>query len=103
MRGPDLRAGVPALVRLSGRGHEHVSRTVRRVQGLSPSAWINRQRMEAARRLAETEAPIVEVALDSGIEDLSHLYRLFKAEHGVTPLRYRRRCQTDLVHPGQPG
>ena len=97
-----LREGVPALVRLSGKSHEHVSRTTRRFLGLSPSAWINRQRMEAAaRRLADTETPIVEIALDSGIEDLSHFYRLFKAEHGVTPARYRRLDRTNLVHPAR--
>ncbi len=95
-----LCEGVPALVRLTGKSHEHVSRTVRRVLGLSPSAWVNRRRMEvAARRLAETELPIVEVALASGIEDLSHFYRLFKTEYGITPARYRRRDRASFVHP----
>ncbi len=95
-----LCEGVPALVRLTGKSHEHVSRTVRRVFGLSPSAWVNRQRMGvAARRLVETEMPIVEVALGSGIEDLSHFYRLFKAEYGITPAHYRRRDRANFVHP----
>ena len=95
-----LCEGVPAFVRLTGKSHEHLSRTVRRVLGLSPSAWVNRQRMAvAARRLAETEMPIVEVALGSGIEDLSHFYRLFKAEYGTTPARYRQRDRANLVQP----
>lgn len=95
-----LCEGVPALVRLTGKSHEHLSRTVRRCLGLSPSAWVNRRRMEAAaRRLAETEMPIVEVALGSGIEDLSHFYRLFKAEYGITPGRFRRRDRANFVHP----
>lgn len=101
MRDPErLREGVPALVRLTGRSHEHVSRSTRRFLGLSPSAWINRQRMDlAARRLTDTDASIIDVALDSGIEDLSHFYRVFKSEHGVTPARFRRRGRTNLVHP----
>jgi AraC family transcriptional regulator, dual regulator of chb operon len=95
-----LRGGVPALVDLTGRSHEHVSRTFRRLFGQTPSAYVNALRMNlAARQLAGSDTPIMEVALDCGVEDLSHFYRLFRETHGTSPMRYRRRARVDLVHP----
>ena len=95
-----LRGGVPALVDLTGRSHEHVSRTFRRLFGQTPSAYVNALRMNlAARQLAGSDTPIMDVALDCGVEDLSHFYRLFRETHGTSPMRYRRRARVDLVHP----
>ncbi len=95
-----LRSGVPALVELTGRSHEHVSRTFRKLFGQTPSAYVNGLRMNfAARQLAGSDTPITEVALDCGVEDLSHFYRLFRESHGTSPMRYRRRARVDLVHP----
>ncbi|WP_176556142.1 helix-turn-helix transcriptional regulator [Rubellimicrobium rubrum] len=101
MRSPErLRGGVRTLVGLTGRSHEHVARTFRSLFGKSPSAWINGVRMEwAARQLAETDRPILEVALDCGMEDLSHFYRVFRQVHGRSPMRYRRSMRMELVHP----
>ncbi len=95
-----LREGVSALVALTGRSHEHVSRTFRRLFGQTPSSYVNAIRMnQAARLLSDTDTPIMDVALDCGIEDLSHFYRLFRQTHGISPKRYRRRTRVDLVHP----
>lgn len=95
-----LRRGVPALVDLTGKSHEHVSRTFRKIFGQSPSAYINRLRMEfAARNLEESNASIIDIALDCGTEDLSHFYKLFRSVYGTTPRKYRKRTQLNLVHP----
>ena len=101
IREPDnLRRGVSALVEISNRSHEHVSRTFRQVFGQSPSTYVNRVRMEfAARELSETNAPIIDIALDCGIEDLSHFYKLFRGAYGTTPMKYRKSNQLDLVQP----
>ena len=95
-----LREGVQFLVRNSGRSHEHVARSFRRHFGQTPSSWVNGMRMSlAARLLLSDDQPILEIALACGIEDLSHFYRLFRQTHGVSPRRYRRRQQVDLVDP----
>ncbi len=44
-----------------------------------------------------TDLPIVRIAGDCGIGNLSHFYRLFNARFGVTPRRYRLGHQT-LIH-----
>lgn len=46
---------------------------------------------EAARRLAATEQPIAEVALEAGFDSQSHLTRHFRARLGVTPAAFRTR------------
>jgi AraC family cel operon transcriptional repressor len=63
---------------------------VRAVFGLTPSAYINRVRMDyAARELRVTARPITDIALDCGLSNLSHFYALFRNAHGHTPRAYR--------------
>jgi AraC-like DNA-binding protein len=43
----------------------------------------------AAELLSTTDQPIVEIALESGFNNLSHFYHVFKRRYGVPPRRYR--------------
>jgi AraC-like DNA-binding protein len=80
------------LARLAGLSPYHFLRTFKRVTGVTPHQWVLRARLrDAARRLVETRAPITEIALDVGFEDLSNFIRTFRAEFGVSPSRYRGR------------
>jgi AraC family cel operon transcriptional repressor len=45
----------------------------------------------AAGELRTTLRPIIEIALECGISNLSHFYGLFKTAHGTTPRAYRLR------------
>lgn len=98
---PDIfRKGAAGFVASTGRAHPHVSRTMRRFFGLTPSDYVNAQRMEyAARRLTGTSDPLAEIAADCGLPNLSHFHKLFLASHGETPQRYRRARQRELVQP----
>ncbi|MGJ8610006.1 MAG: helix-turn-helix domain-containing protein, partial [Octadecabacter sp.] len=80
--------------------HPHVSRTMRKFMGLTPSDYVNTQRMDyAARKLTGTSDPLTEIAADCGLANLSHFHKLFLATHGETPQRYRRARQRELVQP----
>jgi len=59
--------------------------------GHSFSEFLNRVRLHAAcRELRETRKPVIDVALDSGISQVSFFNRLFLREMGCTPSRYRK-------------
>lgn len=95
-----FRDGAAGLVAQTGLAHSHVSRTMRRVMGQSPSEYVNALRMEhAARSLLSDSQLLPEIAEDCGIPNLSHFHKLFRAHHDCTPLQYRQRFQRAVVQP----
>ncbi|MBN8949024.1 MULTISPECIES: GlxA family transcriptional regulator [unclassified Rhizobium] len=57
----------------------------------SPGAVYTRIRMERARQLVlQTEAPLIEIALDVGFGSASHFARLFRRLYGQSPTELRR-------------
>jgi AraC family transcriptional regulator len=78
------------LAALAGLSRYHFLRTFKRVAGITPHQWLIRTRLrEAARRCAENDAPITEIAYDVGFDDLSNFIRSFRAEFGCSPRAYR--------------
>jgi AraC family transcriptional regulator len=69
----------------------HLTRTFRRHFRRTPGEYLRGRRLEkAASLLAESAAPLSEVALASGFADQSHLAKSFKRAFGVTPSTFRR-------------
>ncbi len=88
----NFAGGMPALARLAQRSPEHISREFRRYLDRTPTEVINDARTShAADRLATTDDEILTIALDCGLENLSHFYRLFRARYNCTPRAYRLR------------
>jgi AraC family cel operon transcriptional repressor len=82
--------GVERFLALCGRSREHAARSVRQVLGMTPTEYVNRIRMTHARRELEMgDREILEIALDCGLGNLSHFYRLFRDSTGLTPRAYR--------------
>lgn len=95
-----FRDGSAGLVRVAGRAHPHVSRSIRRYLGVTPSDFVNTQRMTyAANRLLGSEDSLAEIATECGISNLSHFHKLFLAAHGQTPQRFRRTHRQQLIQP----
>jgi AraC family transcriptional regulator len=81
---------IAGLARMAGLSPYHFLRTFKHETGITPHQWLLRARLrDAARRLASSQAPVTEVALDAGFEDLSNFMRTFRAEFGISPRRYR--------------
>ena len=60
--------------------------------GLTPIAYVQRLRIEdAKRRLERTEAPVDEIGWRVGYEDPAFFRRLFKRTTGLAPGAYRKR------------
>lgn len=83
------------LARRAGVSPAHLARSMRRHLGTTPSAWINRCRLErAALRLAYTNQAIPTICFDLGFHHLSWFYRVFRRAHGCAPAAYRLRFGT---------
>jgi AraC-like DNA-binding protein len=78
------------LAVLAGLTRFHLVRTFKRATGLTPVAYRNQRRVEAARRLLHGGSPIAEIALAVGFADQSHLTRQFQRLMGISPARYRQ-------------
>jgi transcriptional regulator GlxA family with amidase domain len=69
--------------------------------GLAPIAYVQRLRIEdAKRRLERTDAPVDDVSWRVGYEDPAFFRRLFKRTTGMTPGAYRKRFSIpDFARP----
>jgi AraC-like DNA-binding protein len=81
------------LARLCGCSPRHFNRLFRKYFGASARARQTELRLLKARQLlCDTEAKIVQVAMDSGYRNLSLFNSLFKKRFGMTPSGWRRRA-----------
>ncbi len=92
-------AGLPVLLKLCGKSQEHVTRTMKKCCGMSPTGFVNQIRLrEAARMLRDTNGRVLPIALDSGFGNMSHFLALFRKRYGCSPREYRRQ-QRLVVDP----
>jgi AraC-like DNA-binding protein len=88
----DLSAplGVERLARAAGLSRAHFVRLFARTTGEAPSAYVFRMRLErAARLLVATDAPIGEVARQTGFASANYFAKAFLRANGTTPSAYR--------------
>lgn len=68
-----------------------LARGFRKAYGCSVGAYLRWLRIaRAARRLAESDSPLAEIALEAGFADQSHFSNVFRRETGVSPSAFRR-------------
>ena len=69
----------------------HLSRAVKQEKGVSVHRWVAERRLQEARRmLAETDAPIHEIARRSAFRSASAFTTAFRAACGYAPGEFRR-------------
>jgi AraC family cel operon transcriptional repressor len=79
-----------AILKSTGKSREYVCRLFKKATGSTIGVYLNKIRIEhACSLLKNTEADIIDIALESGFENLSTFYHLFKKEIGVSPKQYR--------------
>ena len=85
-------SGLREVVRRSKLSERTFKRRFVNATGLTPIAYVQRLRVEdAKRRLERTEDPVDEICWRVGTEDASFFRRLFKRTTGLAPGVYRRR------------
>jgi transcriptional regulator GlxA family with amidase domain len=89
---PDAPLDVPSLARRSAMSVRHFCRVFRSEVGVPPAAYVERVRVETARRVLETTAAgVEEVAAAAGFGTPEALRRAFGRRVGVSPREYRAR------------
>ncbi|MGQ0686750.1 AraC family transcriptional regulator [Bradyrhizobium sp.] len=69
----------------------HFLRLFSQVLGVTPHQYLLRSRLRhAARRLADDDSPITDIAYDVGFGDLSNFVRTFHRAAGASPMRFRQ-------------
>lgn len=89
------------MIRRSGLTERTFKRRFTSATGLSPIAYVQRLRIEdAKRRLERTEASVDEIGWQVGYEEPAFFRRLFKRVTGLPPGAYRRRFRIpDYARP----
>jgi transcriptional regulator GlxA family with amidase domain len=83
---------VEAMIKRSRLAERTFKRRFATATGLTPIAYVQRLRIEdAKRRLERTEASIDEISWQVGYEDAAFFRRLFKRTTGLAPGAYRKR------------
>ena len=85
-----FKPSLAEAAKLTGHNASYLSTRFRKETGLTFSAYVERLRMDLARRLLrETDLSILNVALESGFQSQQYFSRVFHSETGMTPKEYR--------------
>lgn len=80
----------------------YFARLFRKETGLSPMDYLNRYRIEQAKRLLKSsDKPIAQIGVMVGITDATRFARLFRRYADTTPLRFRARARKVSGHNAQ--
>jgi transcriptional regulator GlxA family with amidase domain len=83
---------VDEMIRRSKLAERTFKRRFTNATGFTPIAYVQRLRIEdAKRRLERTDAPVEEISWRVGYEDAAFFRRLFKRTTGLAPGAYRKR------------
>ena len=82
--------GLPSMYKYSGRSRGHLNRVFRQYLNQTPTEYINNVRLEYAKKMIiTTNKTVIEIAMDSGFDNLSHFYHEFKRRFKKAPLEIR--------------
>lgn len=81
-------AGLPALLKAAHVSQEHLTREFRKYLDITPTEYINTQRINYACSLLLSGRAIVDVCYACGFESLSYFYRVFRKIMNCTPKEF---------------
>ena len=80
-----------AIIESTGKSREYVCRLFKKTTGFTIHAYLNDIRIEhACAMLTTTDSEIIDIALESGFENLSTFYHQFKKKKLISPMQYRK-------------
>ncbi|WP_232629946.1 helix-turn-helix domain-containing protein [Methylobacterium sp. Leaf118] len=91
---------LPTVAVACGLSPSHFARAFRCSTGISPHAWLVRQRLARAKDLMRAQdLSLADIALACGFADQSHFTRVFAREEAMSPGRWRRSIERDAAKP----
>jgi transcriptional regulator GlxA family with amidase domain len=91
MSNPAADASMAVLATRAGLSPRHFARLFRHEIGMTPSAWVETIRIDAARQMLEAGERPKQAAAQCGFGGIDTFRRAFQRQVGVTPAEYRRR------------
>lgn len=92
-----IASPVAEMTTRAGMSQRSFERRFRKATGYTPINYVQRVRIEAAKRQLEvTDTTIEDISWEVGYEDAAAFRRLFKRIAQVTPSEYRRKFSTHL-------
>ena len=87
---PDLDHNLVSLAQEAKLSRFHFVRVFQQLTGLTPHQYVLRARLrQVAMRLVLEQQRVIDIALESGFDDVSNFNRLFRTEFGMNPRSYR--------------
>ena len=84
------KCSLDELAKSIGYDYSYISRTFKKIVGISFNSYVNHYRLSYACYLLEnSNTPIVNCAYESGYSSLRTFNRNFKINFGLTPIQYR--------------
>jgi AraC-like DNA-binding protein len=94
---PDERLQIVSVATALGVGVRTLQRRLAE-SGLHFTGLVRQNRLDVGTRLlADTNAKVVDIALDLGYSDQSHFTRAFRRRTGLTPCEYRQQVERDRL------
>lgn len=85
--------GIERMLALCGKSREHVSRSMKKYTGQTPSEFINDLRLKfIANMLQNSNHDIADIIFESGFGNISWAAELFRKKYGVTMSHYRKKA-----------
>lgn len=100
----NLRGGITRMLELASVSHGHLSRSMMRHYGTTPTQFITSLRIQlAARLLRQTDLPVAEISMRCGFSTPSYFSRQFHRVQGMSPRSFRALARTTVVQRRLPG
>jgi len=91
-------SGFESMVGISHRSKEHLCREFKKHYAQTPTEYINDLRLNySANLLMTTDESIPYISLESGFENLSHYYHLFKKKYNLSPGDFRKQNRKNVI------
>jgi AraC-like DNA-binding protein len=80
------------LAAVAGYSQWHFLRLFHKETGMTPHAYQLVCRLRLLRSLLRADTAAAEAAVSAGFSDQSHMHKIFKLHHGLTPKQFKQAC-----------